>query len=362
MHIPLKPSFVLLLSSCVLIAGSAIADVEYKKQTPDLTHIRVKDNAWQPDEFLQGLTIPASYAGNAEIFLDGLDTEAVWATAHEVEVPLQFGTTPTAWVKALYTDEDVIFRVRWADTTEDRLHHPWEWNEELGDYVAGQQVEDSLMFSFEAGCEWFPSFLSGYAYDFDAWHWMAGRTDPQGQALDLAGSMKDAELSMNTPYPSRNDVDEWNLKFIDRKEGILHKNWDELDRQYMIWPVLDTVYYHSNLDGGRNQDFVRTLEPDRENLPSSPDPLPQYEALVLEGNAADVLAKGNWEDGYWTVELRRKRLTEGGTSYDVQFERLTQFSLHIFDQVERLDESSESQRLFLKFQEKEPLPPLLASD
>ena len=77
-------------------------------------------------------------------------------------------------------------------------------------------------------------------------------------------------------------------------------------------------------------------------------------------NAGDVRAKGHWEDGYWTVELRRKRITEGGTAWDVQFERLTQFSLQVFDHVERLDQSSESQRLFLQFLPEET--PLVAQD
>ena len=67
-------------------------------------------------------------------------------------------------------------------------------------------------------------------------------------------------------------------------------------------------------------------------------------------------AKGHWEDGFWTVELRRPRITEGGGSYDIQMKRLTQFSIQVYDHVERLDQSSESGRLFLQFLEKEPMP------
>jgi hypothetical protein len=37
------------------------------------------------------------------------------------------------------------------------------------------------------------------------------------------------------------------------------------------------------------------------------------------------------------------------------FSRLTQFSVHIFDHVERIDQSSESGRLYLQFMEKELL-------
>ena len=63
-------------------------------------------------------------------------------------------------------------------------------------------------------------------------------------------------------------------------------------------------------------------------------------------------ASGQWKDGYWTVEFRRDRVTPVKHIYDTMFNRLVQFSVHVFDQVEQLDQSSESQRLFLQF-----LPP-----
>ena len=157
------------------------------------------------------------------------------------------------------------------------------------------------------------------------------------------------KLPAYTPYASRNNEDEWNLRFTDEKDGILHNSWHELDRQYTRWPVLDTVYYGENLDGIRGPVVSRRLPP-----PASPvDFAPQYEPFELKGNAADVHAKGHWENGFWTVEFRRKRITEGGTSWDVQFNRLTQFSIHVFDHTEQLDQSSESPRLFLQFLPKE---------
>ena len=76
----------------------------------------------------------------------------------------------------------------------------------------------------------------------------------------------------------------------------------------------------------------------------------------MEGNAAEVRAKGQWEEGFWTVELRRSLITKGGGSYDIQMHRLTQFSIQVYDHVERLDESSESGRLFFQFLEREAMP------
>ena len=366
-----KKLLAFLLAAGALVWAGAEADVRRSTIGPDIIKVKVTDDTWQPAPFKQGIVIPASYTAEADIVVDGIDNEPAWAAATEVTVPLSFGNARSAQLKALYTDEDVLMRIRWADTAKDSLHHPWVWNEELGNYEAGPQVEDSLLVSFEAGCEWFPSFLSGYAFDFDAWHWQAARTDPVGQALDLSGSVKETKLPGNTGYASRNSEDEWNLRFTDRNDGILHKPWDELERQYMRWPVLGTVFYGDRLDGTRTVGFARLLPPPADppsGPPSSPAALqPQFEPFELKGNAADVRAKGHWEDGFWTVEFRRKRITESGGAWDVQFERLTQFSLHVFDHTERLDQSSESPRLFFQFLEKELLAesepnPQLASE
>lgn len=349
-------SLVLTLIAGVTICAGTQAEIIHQNNPGDITKVFVRDDPWQPEGFKQGTVIPVTYTSSEEIFLDGIDNESAWATTTEVTVPLTFGSVESAQLRALYTDEDIILRIRWADATEDRLHHPWVWDEELGNYKIGPQIEDSLMLSFEAGCEWFPSFLVGYDFDFDAWKWMAGRTDPLGQALDLFGSMKDRERPRTTRYTPRYTENEWNLRITDTQEGILHNTWDKLDRQYMEWPVLDTVYFHVNLDGRHGQEFVRQLQAPK-TLPSSPAPiLPQFEPLKVEGNAAEVRAKGHWEEGFWTVELRRSLITEGGGSYDIQIKRLTQFSIQVYDHVERLDQSSESGRLFMQFMEKEPLP------
>ena len=352
---------VAILSLVTVVLFWASAEAEIKRTTiggrSDIIKVLVRDDNWQPEGFKQGLVIPASYTADPSVSLDGLDNEAAWAAAEEVTVPLSFGNVKSAQLKALYTDKDVLISIRWADSSEDRLHHPWVWNEELGNYEAGPQVEDSLLVSFETGCEWFPSFLSGYDFDFDAWHWMAGRTDPLGQALDLSGQVKVVKLPGYIPYASRNSENEWNLRFTDRKDGILNKPWDELDRQYMRWPPTSSVFYGDKLDGGRPRELSRQVPPPADPPSSPAQLLPQFEPFELKGNAADVRAKGHWQDGFWTVEFRRKRITDGGSgnAWDVPFDRLTQFSLHVFDHTEQLDQSSESPRLFLQFLDEEPL-------
>lgn len=360
-----KLYLVLPLAATMLFATNASAEV-IEKVMYGGTHFKVlvEDDPWQPDEFDTGVEIAATFVSGDDITIDGIEDDAAWLSATEVNLPMSHGSVESLSIKALYTDSDVILRLRWPDATENREYHPWVWNEAAGEYEQGPQADDGVLFNFEAGCDWFPSYLSGYEFDFDGWHWTAGRSDPAGLAVDISGSIKGSLLPGTVPYPVRKQEREWNLKFEDVNDGVIDPNnaysdWHELDRKYENWPIRhETVYFMFWVDGTHSNELVRELP-----LPvltqGEAAVLPRYELKDWQGNADDVRAKGHWEDGYWTVELRRKRLTEAGLSWDVQFERLTQFSLHVFDGTDRLDLTSESPRLYLKF-----LPPetLLVSE
>jgi len=342
----------------------ALADVVPTGNNAAREIIRVSDDTWQPEGFVNGTSVPATWIKGPDVTIDGTDDEDVWLLATEVEVPLEFGTVERAWLKALYTDDEVFIRVRWEDATEDRQHHPWIWDVEQEIYVAGPQIEDSVMLSFEAGCEWTPHMLGGYIYDFDAWHWLAARSDPLGQALDLYGNVqaRDTKLVDFHPFPSRIVEDDWILKFGENHNVNLYADWDELNRTYMLLPVTTQLWVRAVTDGGPQRPaFVEKL-PAPTAVPENPAQVyPQFSPITLTGSAAEVAAKGQWQDGHWVVEFRRQRETPVKHMYDTIFNRLVQFSVQIFDHTETLDSSSESGRLFLQFLEKE-LPPELASD
>ena len=352
------------ISASLLASGFAQADVVERRINSANVTVDVSNDPWQPEGFENGIVIPAAYLPDAEMFLDGRDTESAWDRTLEVEVPLSFGRTESASVKALYNENDVFIRVRWADETENREHRPWTWDEGQGQYVAGAEVEDAVILSFEAGCDWNPSLLSGYIYDFDGWHWMAARSDRLGQAVDLNGHLQDQDLDGKTfyPYRARIEDDTWNLKFVQNVDVDLHAKWNELDRQYLLKPFAETVYYQARPDalGMKNPPaFFEAVEPPAAPPEDTAARFPQFSPVKLTGGAGEVAARGHWEDGYWTVEFRRARITPARHANDTIFQRLTQFSIHVFDQTERIDESSESARLFLQF-----MPPekLLADD
>ena len=341
------------------ITVTASAEVNHYQKNPLRKMTYVEDDAWQPEGFENGITIPAVFTPRAEIVLDGKDDEAAWLGAPEIALELALGTVDKAWVKAIYSEDEVYIRVRWPDNTESRQHHPWTWNEAAQDYIQGPHVEDSLLLSFESGCEWTPSLLGGYQYDFDGWHWMAARTDPLGQALDTLGTVTDRVLPGFTKYASRVQNDDWQMKFVDVAETKLHASWDQLERVYMLTPVTKDLYIGAPPDGGSfDVQFVEKLPAPAQRPPKGAETktFPQFRPIKLYGDAGEIGAKGHWEDGFWTVEFRRALKTVKGGVWDMDFVRLTQFSLHVLDQQEGFDKVSESPRLFLEFMdEKEPL-------
>lgn len=350
------------------------AEVRRYENSDHHSIVWVQDDPWRPESFDDGLILPASFVTDGPD-VDGRADDPAWSGAHELKIELTHGTVREARLQAVYTEDRIFLMVSWPDPTRSDLHHPWVWDQELERYVEGTQVEDSLLISLESGCEWTPSLLSGYVYDFDGWRWLAARTNPLGQAVDINGHTQDRWIpGMGfVKYESRNKEPFWNLKFIDKSPGILTRKWQELDRAYQLQPTTETIYVSMEPDGYRPPRFVQRSQPpaagtaDRvveaalgePGAPTQegPKPLvPQYLPVPLTGDAGEVQAKGQWRNGRWTVEFSRALETEARTMTDSVLNRLTQFSIHVFDSTERVDQSSESGRLFLQFEPAGGLP------
>jgi hypothetical protein len=346
---------ILTTMTCLVSAQPALADIEWHHLAEENIFVKVNNDDWQPEGFVNGLTVPATHIMKPAIILDGKDNEAQWNSAEEVILPLAHGSVTSVAVKALYSDNEVFLRVRWPDATENREYHPWTWSADENRYVSGTQIEDSILLSFEGGCEWAPSLLQGYVYDFDGWRWLAARSDPVGQAWDLDGTVQDQFIpGLNfEAYPSRKHGMDWNVKFVDRNDAsILHDDWDRLNRMYFYRRAGETVYIRAEPDRMRTTNPAKRLAPPTEAPVDYSSTYPQFEAVRLEGDAGEVSAKGTWENGFWTVEFRRDLLTPADTITDWVFVRLSQFSMYVFDGVERIDQASESPRLFLQFMPK----------
>ena len=354
----LKFNLMILLATSTFLAGTcAQAEVKHRQINAANLLVNVSNESWQPEGFENGTVIPATYMKTGDITVNGRDDEPAWEQATEVEVPLAYGNIQSASLKALYTDREVFIRVRWADDTEDREHHPWVWDSEQDKFVAGPQVEDSVLLSFEAGCDWNPSLLAGYVYDFDGWHWLAARSDPLGQAIDINGHLQDQDMNDKDfiEFESRDKEDTWNMKYAENTDVDLHSEWDEIDRVYSLQPITETLYYKGKPDAvGRDVPaFFEQIAAPVNQLGDGSQTYPQFSPVKLEGGAGEVSASGQWEDGFWTVEFRRVLETPARHANDTIFQRLTQFSVHVFNQTEQIDEVSESKRLFLQFMPEE---------
>jgi hypothetical protein len=348
-----------------IAATTARAEVRFKQRGKVSFYI-VENEPWHPEGFDEPTILQVPLVERAPT-IDGQVDDEAWSRAEEIKVPLAYGPVKEATLKAVYTEKEVFLLVSWPDPTKDDLHHPWVWDAEQGRYVEGPQVEDQLLVSFEAGCDWTPSLLSGYTYDLDSWRWLAARTNPLGQAIDTNGHTRKNSRAHHVKYKVRGTKPTWQLKFDGHGPGFLTKPWQELTRWYRLEPIPSEVWIRNDADDGFNPPpFVKRRQAPTMNAepqhalpapgprpayaaPAPPPVVPQYEPVKLTGDAGEVAAHGRWVDGRWTVEFRRALVTPSRYGTDMVFDRVAQFSLYVFDHTERVDEASESGRLWLRF-------------
>jgi hypothetical protein len=157
-------------ASRALAAAAALATVSVQAGPPD-----------------EPLVVPV-HRLEAAPALDGDARE--WPPGLAVPVPLakSIPGADTATAQVLITAGRHAGRfyllARWADTTEDRLHKPWLWNDDLQRYVRGPQREDRFALQFAIEGDYDTNWLSGRSFVADMWHWKASRSDPHGLAHD----------------------------------------------------------------------------------------------------------------------------------------------------------------------------------
>ncbi len=256
--------------------------------------------------------------------VDGVE-EAAWATAPELTVSVsqvppkiiatnkakQTGKYAKNWskekpnatnevkLKALYTDDMIYFRAKWADSSQDDQHKPfkWEGSKEDGEYLAGKEREDRLAMQFPISGDFNSNMLAELNSVVDMWQWKAARTNAAGVIHDKHHVRSNAPLTgkFSTHYSA------------DGKE----------------------VYVARKSDGGKSPYKSNKIDP----FEYQGDTVVQYTPYVPDvADAADVKAKGAWKDGFWTVEIARK-LDTGNHESDTVFDpaKKTQTAIAVFD-------------------------------
>lgn len=255
-------------------------------------------------------TLTVTKAASA-LSVDGVE-DAVWASAPEsvvivsqvpdtivaVNKEKQAGKYAKNWgkskpaattevlLKAVYTDDMIYFLVKWADSSMDDQHKPfkWEGSKEDGEYLSGKEREDRFAMQWPISGEFNSNMMAEVDAVVDIWQWKAARTDAAGILHDKSHIRSTKPLcgKFSTHYSlSGNGV-------------------------YVARPG----------DGGVSPYKSNKIDP----FEYQEDLVVQYIPLVPDvADAADVKAKGKWDNGFWTVEIARK-LDTGNHASDTVFE------------------------------------------
>lgn len=274
-----------------------------------------------------------------ELSMDAIDHER-WSQVSGMIVPVMPMMTPELWgqwntveLKSLHNDTDIYFYVRWSDPTQSifksiwrRTSDGWENSGENEDRMGfAWDIQGSLSSSafrgfrrgrgmMMGGCATLchvaqdapdkltmtTTYTGGVA---DLWQWKAARTNPSGYADDQYFDSEDHK------------GDEGESAYTDNKSE------NESEPAYMFAGGVETSAHL----------FEDDAEFFDDSMFGEGDTLPGYVLRKPSGDRKDVEAVGVWEDGYWTVVLKRSLVTNSDT--DVQFASgLTYpFGIAIFD-------------------------------
>ena len=314
---------------------------------------------------MQLVSIPTAHS----IQVDGLQ-EAAWKKATPLvvkvnELPYEpnngyDGLKETdVEIRSLYDKENIYFSLRWYDPTKSLARFPWEkngdgswkqlsnkdntlhentyyedklaiyWNiNEKGFIKKGcdkscHMVENGLLEGVKddsAGRH----FTRGADETIDEWHWKSVRTNPNKQMDD---GYVDNEHETNK---------KWGRK-IDSTEGGGYYN-NKNDSPFPAWmnpSVLAVKPYWV---------FDKTKIAFEDHYKKG-DRIGGVVVSPFKGSRGDVIAKGEWKDDHWQLEIKRKRVTNhektndkvllnNGAKQDLQFAQLDKayyFGLTVFD-------------------------------
>lgn len=186
----------------------------------------------------------------------------------------------------VYTEDSIFFLARWQDGTRDDQHKPWKWegDKKTGEYIAGKEAEDRLAFMFPVKGAFTANMLSDNEAVVDVWQWKAARTNPAG--------------------------------IIHDKSHIYAKTAPKGTSSLHYTAAGNEIYVSRPDDGGVSPYKSNKIDP----FIYQGDVVAQYIPFVPEdADAADVKAKGVWQDGAWTVETGRK-LNTGNLETDSVFD------------------------------------------
>ena len=218
--------------------------------------------------------------------IDGKADDDAWKTAKELVVkidqPDEETPKKTISIKAVHDGNEICFLLVWADPDKNDQHSPFIWKDPAGYEPDEEKVEDACTLAFELEGKFDSDMKAGIESKWDVWEWGAARTNPSGYALD-----RTHVYSRQAPAPPIKA-----RRLTDRSGG--------------------QIYFSHPIDAG-TPCYTKIEVPEKKTTPI----VLQYPSQKPTGSAADVQAKGEWANGKWTVEFKRKLNT--GNKDDTAF-------------------------------------------
>jgi hypothetical protein len=249
--------------------------------------------------------------------IDGKADDEAWKTAKEVVVkidqPDEETPKKTISIKAVHDGDSICFLLVWADADRNDQHAPFVWKD-TGYEADEEKVEDACTLGFELEGKFDSDMKAGIESRWDVWEWGAARTNPSGYALD-----RTHVYSHTAPAPPLK------ARRLTTRDG-------------------GQIYFSHPIDEG-TPCYTKIEAPAAKGAPM----VPQYPSQKPSGSAGDVQAKGDWANGHWTVEFKRKLNT--GHKDDTAFVvgKPCSFAVATFDKSEKGDHDV-SKPIVLKLQ------------
>lgn len=241
--------------------------------------------------------------------IDGISDDSVWSQAPALIVSVyevvgkDKGRENFVTMKAIYNQTHICILAEWLDKTKDDTHKSWVWNVEKKTYTKGKDLEDVFSISFPIEGQFTGNMLSPVECTWDVWYWKAARTNPSGYAMD-----KHHIHTFRQPkgkakqFPATNKRKIWIARPADKGDS---------PTGHQKKP--------SAFEGNR---------------------VDQYPPSVPTESQADVLAKGIWNDGKWTLEMLRKMNTGYDDDANLSTKQSYDMAIAVFDHEEHAKHNS----------------------
>ena len=175
-------------------------------------------------------------------------------------------------------DGMIYVAARWPDDAPDSDYRPWKWRGQK--YRRSKARDDMFALRFALAGEYNRSMIADANYEVDVWVWSAGRSNRVGNASDYKHTISMKMIEDVAEY----ETESGKTVYIDRDK----------DEGYIGF---------STLKPGKTKSATS-----RESIDFSRE---------ASGSVADVTAKGVWNNGFWSLEM--KRLLDTKHEDDVKF-------------------------------------------